>query len=154
MIGVLQDFHLFSLQHKIEPLILKRPSSNGNKENVYVRINAINTQAALQHIADVYKQFNPTSTFDFHFLDEAYDKQYSAEKIQGRLLVSFTLIIVIISCLGLFGLISFETEKRRKEIGIRKVLGSSASGIVLLLNKIFFRLAIIAFLLAAPMICL
>jgi putative ABC transport system permease protein len=104
----------------------------------------------VQYIGSVFRQFDAVNPFEYSFLDENFARQYSAEKMQGKLLMTFTVLAIIIACLGLFGLITFTAEQRRKEIGIRKVLGSSISGIVLLLAKDLLKLVIIAMVIATP----
>lgn len=148
--GVIKDFNFYSLQHKIEPLILKLPLSNGDKDNVYVRVSKKNITAGLQHVESVFRKFDLVNPFEYNFLDENFARQYSAEKMQGKLLMTFTILAILVACLGLFGLVTFTAEQRRKEIGIRKVLGSSVSGIVLLLAKDLVKLVIIAMIIATP----
>jgi putative ABC transport system permease protein len=148
--GVMKDFNIYSLQHKIEPLILGLPESNLDKDNVYVRISSKNIPAALQYIESIFRKFDPINPFSYSFLDENFARQYGAERTQGKLLMSFTVLAIVIACLGLFGLIAFATEQRRKEIGIRKVLGSSVNGIVVLLAKDLVKLVVIAVVVATP----
>jgi putative ABC transport system permease protein len=148
--GVMKDFNIYSLQHKIEPLIVQLPSSNGDKDNMYVRISKRNIAAGLKHVEAVYHKFDSANPFEYSFLDENFAKQYKAEKMQGKLLIGFTVLAIVIACLGLFGLIAFAAEQRRKEIGIRKVLGSSVSGIVVLLSRDLAKLVLIAILIATP----
>ena len=88
--------------------------------------------------------------FEYNFLDENFARQYGAEKMQGSLLMIFTALAISIACLGLFGLVTFTAEQRRKEIGIRKVLGSSISGIVILLAKDLLKLVMVAIVVATP----
>ena len=87
----------------------------------------------------------------FHFLDENFSKQYQAEEKQGQVLLAFTLLAVLIACLGLFGLAAFAAEIRTKEIGVRKVLGASVASIVALLSKDFLKLVVIAIVIATPL---
>lgn len=148
--GVMKDFNIYSLQHKIEPLVAMLPVENGDKDNIYVRLNARNMPAGLQYVLTVFKKFDAENPFEYNFLDENFARQYHAEKMQGKLLISFTLLAIAIACLGLFGLITFTAEQRRKEIGIRKVLGSSVNAIVLLLARDLLKLVTIAMLIATP----
>ncbi|GAB3953697.1 ABC transporter permease [Spirosoma harenae] len=149
VIGVVQDFHTYSLQHKIEPLVLQMPAP-ADKDNIYVRIQPEKTTEALSYIQSIYKTFDPSSTLDFHFLDENFSKQYKAEQKQGEVLLTFTILAVLIACLGLFGLAAFAAEQRTKEIGVRKVLGASVMSIVTMLSKDFLKLVIIAIVIATP----
>jgi putative ABC transport system permease protein len=147
IIGVVKDFNIYSLQHKIEPLILQLPMNAYDKDNVYVRVSGT---GALKAIEDVYKKYDTSGPFEYSFLDQNFDRQYRSEQMQGNLLLTFTGLAIAIACLGLFGLITFITEQRRKEIGIRKVLGGSVAGIVVLLAKKLLILVIVAALIATP----
>ncbi|MBD2699218.1 ABC transporter permease [Spirosoma sp. BT702] len=149
VVGVVKDFHTYSLQHKIEPLVLQMPLP-AEKDNVYVRIQPEKASEAMGYIQSVYRTFDPASTLDFHFLDENFSKQYKAEQKQGEVLLTFTILAVLIACLGLFGLAAFAAEQRTKEIGVRKVLGASVISIVTLLSKDFLKLVVIAIVIATP----
>ncbi|MGA0557630.1 ABC transporter permease [Larkinella sp. VNQ87] len=149
VVGVVRDFHTYSLQHKIEPLVLQMPAPF-EKDNVYVRIQPGNVTEALAHIRAVYKTFDPANSPEFHFLDENFSQQYKAEQKQGEILLTFTVLAVLIACLGLFGLAAFAAEQRTKEIGVRKVLGASVSSIVALLSKDFLKLVGMAIAVATP----
>ena len=148
--GVVKDFNIYSLQHKIAPLILQLPQSASEKDNMYIRLSKKNVNAALKYIEDVYKKFDQSNPFEYSFLDQNFARQYETEKMQGNLLFVFTMLAISIACLGLFGLITFTAEQRRKEIGIRKVLGGSVAGIVLLLAKDLVLLVVIAIFIATP----
>jgi putative ABC transport system permease protein len=148
--GVMKDFNIYSLQHKIEPLIVRIPTSNGEKDNIYVRINKMNPLAALETVEKVFREYDAINPFEYSFLDENFARQYKSEKMQGNLLLSFTILAVVIACLGLFGLIAFAAAQRRKEIGVRKVLGGSVSSIVMLLCKDLLKLVLLAILIATP----
>ena len=89
--------------------------------------------------------------FSYRFLDESFDQMYRAEQRVGKVAITFAVLAIIIACLGLFGLVTYAAEQRIKEIGIRKVLGASVTGIVQLLSKDFMRLVLIAFVIAAPL---
>jgi putative ABC transport system permease protein len=117
---------------------------------VLVKINGNKTEEALEKIRRVWASINPISPFEYHFLDQKYDSLYRKEKKLGTILNTFTLFAVLISCLGLFGLASFLTEQRTNEIGIRKVLGASESGVVFLLSKQFTKWVLIANIFAWP----
>ncbi|MEZ0540752.1 ABC transporter permease [Fibrella arboris] len=150
VMGVVSDFHTYSLQHKIEPLVLQMPAPS-EQDNLYVRIQPAKTAEALAYIKSAYRQFDPTAEVTFHFLDENFSQQYKAEQKQGQVLLTFTLLAILVSCLGLFGLAAYAAEVRTKEIGVRKVLGASVVSIVTLLSKDFLKLIIIAIVLAAPL---
>ena len=150
VIGVVADFHTYSLQHKIEPLVLQMPAP-AEKDNLYVRIRPEKTTEALAYISEVYHTFDAASTPTFHFLDQNFSKQYQAEQKQGYVLLAFTILAVLIACLGLFGLAAFAAEARTKEIGVRKVLGASVGSVVTLLSKDFLKLVLIAIVLGLPL---
>ncbi len=151
VIGVVKDFNIYSLQHKIEPLLLQMPPVLNEEDNVYVRVNRNRVPQALTHIAEVYSRFNAGAAFDYHFLDENFSRQYDAEKKQGQMLLIFTVLAIFIACLGLFGLVTFSVGQRTKEIGIRKVLGASVSGIVLLVSRDLIKPVAIAVLISTPL---
>jgi len=148
--GVVKDFNIYSLQHQVEPLILQLPAVVYDKDNMYVRLNKTDIAGALRFAEEIYKKYDATGAFEYTFLDQNFGKQYRAEQLQGRLLLTFTGLAISIACLGLFGLITFTTEQRRKEIGIRKVLGGSVTGIVVLLAKNLMILIIVAAVIATP----
>ena len=104
----------------------------------------------LTDIANMYQKFNPGFALDYQFVDQKYQSQYASERRVASLSIWFAGLAVIISCLGLLGLSAYSAARRTKEIGIRKVLGSSAAGIVFLLCKDFLRLVFIAILIAVP----
>jgi len=148
IIGVVKDYHFKSLHSEIEPLVLAIVPSL--YRYVFVKLDAGNISNTLANIESAWKSFFPDTPFEFHFLDDAYDRLYRSERRMGTLFNSFTILAVFISCLGLFGLASFMAEKRTKEIGIRKVLGASVNGIVVLLNKQFAKWVLIANIVAWP----
>ncbi|TLV01068.1 ABC transporter permease [Dyadobacter luticola] len=149
VIGVVKDFHIYSLQHKIEPLVLFLPDPM-DRDNLYVRIQAGKTKEALTYLASTYKTFDPEATIDFHFLDENFAQQYRSEQKQGNIMLTFAVLAIIIACLGLFGLAAFAAESRTKEIGVRKVLGASIQSVVMLLSKDFITLVLIAIIIGTP----
>ncbi|MEM1324904.1 MAG: ABC transporter permease [Bacteroidota bacterium] len=147
IIGVVKNFHYGSIHQQVEPTIL-RFRSNGR--DIMVRLEAGTEQSTIPQIAEVYKELYPDYNFKYRFLDEEYQALYEAESRVATLSQYASGLAIIISCLGLLGLAMFTSERRRKEIGIRKVLGASVTGIVALLSKDFIQLVIIAFLIATP----
>ena len=115
------------------------------------RIQAGREQEVIARIRGLYQSFNPGFIFDYRFLDEAYQYQYESEKHVEALSKYFAGLAILISCLGLFGLAAFTAERRLKEIGIRKVLGSSELGIVYLLSGDFTKIVLVAIIIALPM---
>ena len=148
IIGVARDFHFQSFHEAINPLFLRLGSEN--TWNVMARIEAGREKETLEKLDDFYKTFNPGFTLDYKFLDERYQQQYSAEQRVATLSQYFAGFAILISCLGLFGLAAFTAQRRLKEIGIRKVLGSSVVNIVYLLSWDFTRLVLISILIALP----
>jgi putative ABC transport system permease protein len=151
VIGVVKDFNTYSLQHKIEPMVFELPPVPREKDNVAVRVNPSRVPQAIEHIAAVLHHFDPSATLNYTFFDENFSRQYAAERKQGQLLLIFTVLAVLIACLGLLGLVTFSVGQRSKEIGIRKVLGASVAGIVLLVTRELIKPVALAFLIAAPL---
>jgi putative ABC transport system permease protein len=150
VIGVTADFHTYSLQHKVEPLVLTMPEATNEQDNLYVKIAKGKTAAGLAWLKNIYAKFDNSNTAGIHFLDENFEKQYAAEHKQEQLSLSFTLLAFIVACLGLLGLVIFSTSQRIKEIGIRKILGASVTSITVMLSKDFIMLVFIACLIAVP----
>jgi ABC-type antimicrobial peptide transport system permease subunit len=149
IIGVLKDFHFRSLHEPIRPLILRHGVHNFG--HILVRIQPGRTQEALHNLETLCKQLNPAFPFTYTFSDEEYANLYRTEQVVGKLSNTFSFLAIFISCLGLLGLVMFTAEQRTKEIGIRKVLGASVTGIVRLISADFLKLVIIAILLACPL---
>lgn len=150
VVGVVHDFHIYSLQHRIEPMILSLPVLSREKDNLYVRIDPSHRKEALEHVEATLAEFDREALFDYRFLDQNFALQYAAIEKQGAVLFAFTLLAIIIACLGIYALILFSAERRTKEIGIRKVLGASLSAVVMLLSKDLLKLVIVAILIATP----
>jgi putative ABC transport system permease protein len=156
--GVLKDFNYASLQNRIEPLCLfVVPDSDTSAlwmhqgGCLYAKINAnANLVLLLDQLKTTYEKYDPEKPFEFQFMDEAFDAQYKAEDRLSKILGTFTAFAVLIASLGLFGLATFITVQRTKEIGVRKVLGASVQHITLLLSKDFILLVIIAIVIASP----
>ena len=149
IVGLTNDFHNDNLRNDIKPLIFLYSADLGS--HYFIKVDGrTSIKETLATIASTYKKHNPDYPFEYSFLDEAFDREYHAEAVIGKLSLSFTGIAMLISCLGLFGLASFAAERRTKELGIRKVLGASVSGIVALLSRDFVKLVLIAFLIASP----
>ncbi|RQP16079.1 MAG: ABC transporter permease [Parapedobacter sp.] len=148
ILGIVKDFHTASIHQPISPLVFYyRP------EQVSMAMVRIKENAAREVIAELhglYSKLNPGYPLDIKFLEESFRAQYLAEEQTLTLAKYFALLTILISCLGLFGLAAFDTERRTKEIGIRKVLGASVSGIVAMLSKDFVRLVLIAVAIASP----
>lgn len=149
IVGVVKDFHYRSLHRKIEPLVLRYDP--GNMWCMSVKMSAGNLRENLATLEGEWKKLAPDYPFNYQFVDETIERQYKAEQNTGVLIGAFSLLAIIIACLGLLGLTAFMTEQRKKEIGVRKVLGASVSGIIVLLSKEFSRLVLIAFVIVVPL---
>ncbi len=148
IIGVMKDAHFQTLHQKIEPLVFKM--FPGWLRRMYVKIRSNNVSATLASLEKTWEEMNLGYPFEYRFLDEEFHNLYNSEARLGKIFQSFTALAVFIACLGLFGLVSFIAEQRTKEIGIRKVLGSSTAGIVALLNQEFLKCIAAANLIAWP----
>ncbi len=152
IVGVMKDYHHNSLHVPIEPLILRlfKKSWNSYWGNVLVRTEKGKTKQAIASMEKTYRQFNPGFPFRYFFTDAEMLKNYKAEHTVSKLSKYFAFLAIFISCLGLFGLVTFTAQQRVKEIGIRKVLGASVAGIVRMLSKDFLKLVLIAAVIAFP----
>jgi ABC-type antimicrobial peptide transport system permease subunit len=151
IIGVVKDFHFESLRETVKPLymnLIKQDSSPWNK--LMIRVQAGREVETVERIRNLYERFNPGFPFDFHFIDELYEKQYAAELRVGILSKYFAGLAILISCLGLFGLTAFTAQKRQKEIGIRKVIGASVPSLVAMLSMDLLKQVLVAILIAVP----
>jgi putative ABC transport system permease protein len=145
--AVVSDFHFTSLHNPIKPLVLFPDQWSSN---LLVKVSGKDLDKTLGFLGDKWKELVPHRPFEYSFLDEEYDKLYSAELRLGKVLTIFTGIAVLLACLGLFGLSAFVIQQRTKEIGIRKVLGATVANVVTLLSKDFLWLVILAILIAFP----
>ena len=149
VVGVTENFHQQSLREAYEPLILRLiPDVRGY---LSVRTNSSQASQTIANVKTNWNKFFPGNTFEYFFLDEHFNKQYKADQRFGQVFGLFTTLAILVACLGLFGLASFTTLQRTKEIGIRKVLGSSVPGILKLLYQEFAVLLVVAFLIATPL---
>jgi len=155
IIGLMKDFHHNSLHVPIEPLILRLYKGSWVKEggywgNVIIRTEKGQSKQALASMEKVFKKFSPGFPFKYYFTDDEIEKNYKAEYTVSKLSRYFAFLAIFISCLGLFGLVTFTAEQKTKEIGIRKVLGASVTGIVRMLSKDFLKLVLLAAVIAFP----
>jgi putative ABC transport system permease protein len=149
IVGVLKDFHFNSMHEAIEPLVI-RLGDRQKWGTILVRTEAGKTREAIAGLEKLCKELNPDFTFSYQFSDQEYIKLYQSEQVVSRLSNYFAFLAIFISCLGLFGLAMFTVSQRRKEIGVRKVLGASVSNIAALLSTGFLKPVVIAILLAFP----
>jgi putative ABC transport system permease protein len=149
VIGVVRDFHFRSLHAVVEPTVMF--ITHNNARNLNIRLKPGNYTEQIKTLREQWEQMEGALPFDYYFLDKDFDSQYKSDQRLGELFIYFTLIAIFIACLGLFGLASYNAEQRTREIGIRKVLGSSIEGIIVLLSRQFSIWIIIANLIAWPL---
>jgi len=147
VIGVLKNFNYDSLRDQIRPLGLFLQQSS---EFLAVRFNTKNSLGITTFIEETWNKYSAGYSFEYSFLDDKFDNMYSSELRSGRIMSVFSVLAVLISCLGLFGLAAFMAEQRTKEIGIRKILGATVPEVLFLLLKEFGKLVLIGFVIAAP----
>ena len=148
IIGVVEDFHFASLKEPVGPLVI---SAGDDRRLALVRLKTTNLQSSIKAIKSKYAAVAPDYPFEYNFLDEEFSQLYRSEISQQSILSIFSLIAIFIACLGLFGLASYTAVKRTKEIGVRKVLGSSVQNIVMLLSKDLLKPVILGTLIAVPL---
>ena len=148
IIGVVKDFHYKSLHEKLTASVIHIYPQVLFK--VAVKLKAGATKEGIAHIQNIWAQFAPGYPLEYQFMDETYGKMYESETKLSDLLSIFTIMAIVVGCLGLFGLAAFSAEQRTKEIGIRKVLGASLANIIGLLSKNFLLMVVIASLIAFP----
>jgi len=147
VIGIVSDFHYTTVKQKVAPLMMVL---GGNYGGLIVKIKTDNVKGFLSNLKKEWASFNPPGPLGYSFLDEKFASLYENEKRTQQIFSVFAILAVIIACLGLFGLATYTAEQRRKEIGIRKVLGASVGGIIQLLSKEFLKLVLVAFIIAIP----
>lgn len=147
--GVVKDFHFQSLHNAIKPLILF-PEVRAN--TLLVRVSGRHLPQTIAFLEAKWKELVPYIPFVYHFLDEDYNRVYTAEQRLGRVMNLFSAIAIVLACLGLFGLSSYAAKQRVKEIGIRKVLGASLPQLAVLLSLNFIRLALLSIIIAYPLV--
>jgi putative ABC transport system permease protein len=147
IVGVVEDFHFSSLKDPIQPFVI---SPSDDRRLALVRIKSGNLQSTLNRIRNIYTSLAPAYPFEYNFLDEQFNQQYQSEVRQQSILTIFSTIAIFIACLGLFGLASYTAMKKTKEIGIRKVLGSSVENIVILLSKDLLKPVLLGTIIAIP----
>lgn len=150
VIGVVKDFNAGSLRNTIPPVVLRLRE---RRTNMAFRISTTNIAATVKKIEAAYHGIDGMSgqPFMYSFLDDDFNRLYNAEQRTGKLFLSFAFFAILIACLGLFGLVTYAAEQRTKEIGIRKVLGASVSGIVTLLSRDFLKLVVVALIIGSPL---
>lgn len=151
IIGVIDDFNFQDLKRKVEPLTLINRQIGFPIEYIFVRVKTNNLSESINKVEQIWKKVNTQASISPSYLDENTDNMYKTEQRFSRIVISGAMTAIVISCLGLFALALLTINRRVKEIGIRKVLGSSVASIVFLLSKDFVRLVVLASLIAAPL---
>ncbi|AYB35313.1 ABC transporter permease [Chryseolinea soli] len=146
--AVVDDFHFSSLHESISPFIIFMGSTTNW---ILVRTSGNHVPETLHYMATKWNELAPHLPFEYEFLDDQFNKLYSAESKTGKLFYAFAILGIGLACLGLFGLVTFMAQQRTKEIGIRKILGSSLYGLIMLLSKDFLKLVVLATLIAFPL---
>jgi putative ABC transport system permease protein len=148
IVGVVKDFHMHSLHLPIMPLFIAlEPTRVGQ---LSIKIRGENIPETIAAVAGIWERFAAGYPFEYSFFDELFDQTYRAEQRMAAIFSAFALLAILIACLGLIGLASFTAERRTREIGIRKVLGASSSGVVILLSREFMKWVVLANLIAWP----
>ncbi len=148
VVGVVSVFHVASLHREIEPVVLLMPEEEGGK--LYLRLSGANLPETLAFIEERWRHYDKTMPIRYSFLDQSFYALHASDERLGKIFGYFATVAIIISCLGLLGLVSFSTEQRRKEIGVRKVLGAKVVSLLLLIWKEFMLLVLIANAVAFP----
>jgi putative ABC transport system permease protein len=149
VIGVVQDFNGLSLHKHVGPVVIYGDKAN-NFGRIFIRIQSDHEQATISYIRKAWKENFPGMAFNYTFLDQFINSQYKTSQRLGDLCMAFTVLAILISCLGLFGLALFDTERRTKEIAIRKVFGASVKDILQLINRNYVLLVMVANVIAWP----
>lgn len=147
--GVMQDFHFASMKSKIEPIIVF-PEYDYFGE-ILIKTSGKNDPKTIAGIGKIWEEYVPGTPFEYHFMDEDFNSLYKSEFRTSSILTTFSIVVILVSCLGLLGLAAFTAEQRTREVGIRKILGASPVNLVALLSKDFIKLVLIALCMAAPL---
>lgn len=149
VIGVVKDFNFHSLHEKIEPLTLVL-SKDFPVNYILIKVRPENLSKTMQLVKDTWKKLAPDSPFTATFIDENINRQYKREEQLSEIFIAGAIMAIVLSCMGLFAMVILIVTQRTKEIGIRKVLGASVTGIVALLSKDFLKLVFISIVIASP----
>ncbi len=151
IVGVVEDYNYESLHLEVAPLVIMSTESSFSFQSVVLaRIESTRVEGAIAEMHTIWKEMFPNEPFNYNFLDNRLARMYASEQASGSLLTTFTLIAIIVACVGLFGLTAYTANQRTREISVRKVLGASAASIVQLLSRDFAILVIIALVIGAP----
>jgi putative ABC transport system permease protein len=148
ILGVVKDFNFNSLREQVTPMALFYGEEKGS---FAIRLQAASTASIVSQVENTWKSMVEKEPFSYTFMDDDFNRIYQGEQRVGKIALSFSVLAILIACLGLFGLVTYAAEQRTKEIGIRKVLGASVTNIVNLLSKDFVKLVLVAILIAFPL---
>ncbi len=149
VIGVVKDFNFRSLHLNVEPIVMY--ISTRGRANISIRFEG-NPTALLSHLENTWKRFESRYPFDYYFMDEAFAKAYESDEKLFQTVIIFSVMSIIIACLGLYGLVSFTIEQRTKEFGIRKIMGATVAGLNFMGNKKFIVMVLLAGLVSVPIV--
>jgi putative ABC transport system permease protein len=151
VIGLIRDYHQTGMYNEVESLMLVYRTDN---PLMYVKLSESNADAALGYMQEQWEEVFPGKPFEYEFLADQFMEQFSSDHTRRTVFAGFTILTIIIACLGLFGLASYTTERRTREIGIRKVFGASISSVLGLIVREFLILVLIAFAISMPVVWL
>ena len=146
--GVVSDFHFNSLQHAIEPLAIY--PLEGRFSRIIIKADLAKADQSIAFIEKTWKKYFPSALFDYNFMDEQIGEQYGSEKRFAKIFLYFSVLSLLIACLGLYGLTAYSASQKVKEIGVRKVLGATVNSLAIMLSRDFLKLVLFAFVIAVP----
>ena len=149
VIGVMDDYHQITVKEEVFPMLFRLPLEVSEHDYMVLDIQSGQFQPSIEKIENIWKRINADTPFQYSFLDEDIKRQYEDLRV-SQMITSFTVIAMIISCLGLYGLSTYMAERRFKEIGVRKVMGASVNEIMAMMSSEFIRLVLVAFIIAVP----
>jgi putative ABC transport system permease protein len=151
IVGIVKDFNFESLHHTIRPLGFTSAAFANKYCYTIASLTTTNFAGVLTEMEKTWKKIYTNSPFVYSFLDQDFQRNYEKDRLTSQIIICFTLIAILIACLGLLGLAAFSAEQRTKEIGIRKVLGASVTSVTALLSKDFLKLVIVSIVIASPL---
>ena len=150
IIGVVRNFHSSSFHQKIKPTVFMLSERHGGWTKMFVKLKTEDLTETLRHIRGTVARLAPNSRFEYTFLDDVFAGQYAKDQRMGDLYCIFTMLAIIISCLGLYGMVSLQLSGKTKELGMRKVLGATAAGIITLVSREYLILICISTFIGWP----
>jgi len=146
--GVVHDFHFNSLQHAIEPLAIYPLDERFSR--IIIKADLGKVDQSIAFVEKTWKKYFPSALFDYNFMDEQIGEQYASEKKFAKIFLYFSVLSLLIACLGLYGLTAYSASQKVKEIGVRKVLGATVNSLAMMLSRDFLKLVLFAFVIAVP----